>query len=77
MRIHVGTVAHPERLAQCVNEPRGCVGLCGSWFFELRGVVARLPQITPMVPVADIGRSVAFFENVLGFSATFRMDGYA
>ena len=34
-------------------------------------------QITPFMHVPDIGSAVAFFEEVLGFRATFRMDDYA
>ena len=34
-------------------------------------------SITPLVPVSDLDRSVAFFEDVLGFAAGARMEGYA
>ncbi|MCB1521047.1 MAG: VOC family protein [Hyphomicrobiaceae bacterium] len=36
-----------------------------------------LKQITPMVPVADVDLSVAFFTTTLGFTPTFRAEGYA
>ena len=39
--------------------------------------VAHLKQITPMVPVADLERAIAFFQTSLGFIATVKMDGYA
>ena len=34
-------------------------------------------QITPFMHVPDIEAAVAFFEQVLGFRATFRSEGYA
>ena len=34
-------------------------------------------QITPFMHVPDIDAALAFFEQVLGFRATFRSDGYA
>lgn len=37
----------------------------------------RLEQITPMVPVVDVGRSVAFFREVLGFTAVLESAEYA
>lgn len=37
----------------------------------------RLKQITPMVPVADIDRTIDFFSGTLGFMATYRAAGYA
>ena len=37
----------------------------------------RLGQITPLVPVSDIGRSVRFFVDTLGFQVGFQADGYA
>lgn len=36
-----------------------------------------LKQITPIVPVADITKSIAFFEEYLRFKVGFEMDGYA
>jgi len=39
--------------------------------------MARLAQITPLVPVSDLNRSVNFFVNTLGFQAGFQADGYA
>lgn len=34
-------------------------------------------QITPFMHVPDIDSALAFFEQVLGFRATFRSEGYA
>jgi catechol 2,3-dioxygenase-like lactoylglutathione lyase family enzyme len=34
-------------------------------------------QITPFMHVPDIGAAIGFFEDVLGFTATFRMTDYA
>ncbi len=34
-------------------------------------------QITPFMHVPDIDAAVAFFEDLLGFRAAFRMDDYA
>lgn len=34
-------------------------------------------QITPFMHVPDIGAALAFFEDVLGFRATFQMRDYA
>ena len=34
-------------------------------------------QITPFMHVPDIDSAVAFFEQVLGFRASFRSEGYA
>ncbi len=39
--------------------------------------MARLAQITPLVPVSDITRSVRFFVDTLGFQVGFQADGYA
>ena len=39
--------------------------------------MARLAQITPLVPVSDIDRSVRFFVDTLGFKIGFQADGYA
>lgn len=36
-----------------------------------------LKQVTPFVPVADLGRSIRFYEQTLGFRCTFRADNYA
>jgi len=39
--------------------------------------MARLAQITPLVPVSDINRSVNFFVETLGFEVGFQADNYA
>ena len=39
--------------------------------------MANLKQITPMVPVADLERAIAFFQTSLDFTVTVQMDGYA
>lgn len=39
--------------------------------------MARLKQITPMVPVSDIDTAVAFYTGVLGFDCPFRVEGHA
>ena len=39
--------------------------------------MARLAQITPLVPVFDVDRSVRFFVDTLGFQVGFQTDGYA
>ena len=36
-----------------------------------------LKQITPIVPVADIGKSVNFFTEYLGFEVGHQAEGYA
>ena len=37
----------------------------------------RLKKIIPIVPVADVLKSVEFFESVLGFSATVKSENHA
>jgi catechol 2,3-dioxygenase-like lactoylglutathione lyase family enzyme len=39
--------------------------------------MARLAQITPLVSVSDLNRSVKFFVDTLGFQVGFQADGYA
>lgn len=39
--------------------------------------MTRLKQITPFVPVNNLEKSVAFFEEMLGFKCTFKADNYA
>ena len=39
--------------------------------------MASMERITPMVPVAELARSIHFFETVLGFETTYRQDNYA
>lgn len=39
--------------------------------------MTRLKQITPLVPVADVNRSVAFFCNMLGFAVGSQSEDYA
>ena len=39
--------------------------------------MARLAQITPLVPVTDVDRSVRFFVDTLGFQIGFHAEGYA
>lgn len=39
--------------------------------------MAHLKQITPIVPVANMERAIAFFQTSLGFAVTVKMDGYA
>jgi len=36
-----------------------------------------LMQLSPMIPVANLDRSITFFTETLGFTVTFKMDGYA
>lgn len=36
-----------------------------------------LLQVTPFLHVPDLRRAVGFFEDILGFKTTFRLDGYA
>ena len=36
-----------------------------------------LIQVTPFMHVPDLGKAVAFFEDILGFETTFRVPGYA
>ena len=38
--------------------------------------MVRLAQITPLVPVNDINRSVRFFVNTLGFRVGYQADSY-
>ncbi|MEO1205560.1 MAG: VOC family protein [Pseudomonadota bacterium] len=39
--------------------------------------MAEMARITPMVPVTNLDKSISFFENVLGFKATYRQENYA
>ncbi len=39
--------------------------------------MARLKQITPLVPVTSVPKSAEFFQNVLGFEVGVLQDGYA
>lgn len=39
--------------------------------------MTRLAQITPLVPVSDIDRSINFFVDTLGFQIGYQADGYA
>ena len=34
-------------------------------------------QITPFMLVPDLGKALAFFDDILGFKATYRQDNYA
>ena len=34
-------------------------------------------QITPFINVSDLEKSIAFYEDYLGFECTFKMEGYA
>lgn len=38
--------------------------------------MAELQQITPMLPVADLKASIAFFETVLGFECRLQMQDF-
>ncbi len=37
----------------------------------------RLTQITPLILVRDIGRSIEFYVGILGFNAGYQSDNYA
>lgn len=37
----------------------------------------KLKQLTPFLPVRDVDASVHFYEHVLGFQCTKRLEGYA
>jgi len=39
--------------------------------------MANLKQITPLIPVADVAKSVEFFEEVLGFKSSNQSEIYA
>lgn len=39
--------------------------------------MARLTQVTPMVPVTNLENSIRFFVEVLGFNLTYQMENYA
>jgi len=47
-------------------------GLC-----YVRAVAGNTIQITPLMHVTDVASAVRFFTEILGFSATFEMPGYA
>ena len=40
-------------------------------------IAPRLCSISPIVPVTDLARSIAFFTDVLGFTLGFRADNHA
>ena len=55
----------------------GLISFHGRGVLHYRRTMARVTQITPFVMTHDLGGSLAFFCDVLGFTCGYRADNYA